>query len=31
MPPDQDIEFVIEIVPILLVCIRDLIGWPLSN
>jgi hypothetical protein len=31
MPPDRDIEFVIEIVPILLLCISDLIGWPLRN
>jgi hypothetical protein len=31
MPPDRDIEFVIEIVSILLVCIGDLIGWSLSN
>jgi hypothetical protein len=31
MPPDQDIEFVIELVPILLICIRDPIEWLLSN
>jgi hypothetical protein len=31
MPPDQDIEFLIELVTILLLCIRNLIGWPLSN
>jgi hypothetical protein len=31
MPLDSDIEFVIEIVPILLLCIRDPIGWLLSN
>jgi hypothetical protein len=31
MPPDQDIESVIEIVHILLLCIRDSIGWLLSN
>jgi hypothetical protein len=29
--PDCDIEFVIEIVPELVLCIRDPIGWPLSN
>jgi hypothetical protein len=29
--PDRDIEFVIEIVPKLLLCIRDPIGWLLSN
>jgi hypothetical protein len=31
MPPVRDIELVIEIVPQLLLCIRDLIGWLLSN
>jgi hypothetical protein len=31
MPPDQDIESMIELVPILLLCIRDPIGWLLSN
>jgi hypothetical protein len=31
MPLDQDIEYVIELVPILLLCIRDPIGWLLSN
>jgi hypothetical protein len=31
MPPDQDIEFVIELVTILLICVRDLIGWLLSK
>jgi hypothetical protein len=31
VPPDRDNEFVIEIVPQLLLCIRDLIGWLLSN
>jgi hypothetical protein len=31
MPPDQDNESMIELVPILLVCIRDPIGWLLSN
>jgi hypothetical protein len=31
VPPDRDIEFVIEIVPKLLLCITDPIGWPLSN
>jgi hypothetical protein len=29
--PDRDIEFVIEIVPKLLLCITDPIGWLLSN
>jgi hypothetical protein len=31
MPPDRGIELVIEIEPILLLCIRDPIGWLLSN
>jgi hypothetical protein len=32
MLPDRDIEFVIKIVATLLpLCIRDLIGWLLSN
>jgi hypothetical protein len=31
MPPNHDIEFAIELVPILLLCIRDPIGWMLSN
>jgi hypothetical protein len=31
VPPDHDIEFVIEIAPKLLLCIRDPIGWLLSN
>jgi hypothetical protein len=31
MPPDQDNESMIELVPILLLCIRDPIGWLLSN
>jgi hypothetical protein len=31
VPPDRDIEFVFEIVPKLLLCITDPIGWPLSN
>jgi hypothetical protein len=31
MPPDQDIEFMIELVPILLLDIRDHIGWLLSK
>jgi hypothetical protein len=31
MPHDRDIESVIELVPILLLCIRDHIGWLLSN
>jgi hypothetical protein len=31
MPPDQDIKSIIELVPILLLCIRDPIGWLLSN
>jgi hypothetical protein len=31
MPPDQDIKSMIELVPILLLCIRDPIGWLLSN
>jgi hypothetical protein len=31
MPPDQDIKFVIKIVPKQLLCIRDPIGWLLSN
>jgi hypothetical protein len=29
--PDRDIEFVIEIAPKPLLCIRDPIGWLLSN
>jgi hypothetical protein len=29
--PDHDIEFVIEIAPKLLLCIRNPIGWLLSN
>jgi hypothetical protein len=31
MPLDSDIEFVIEIVPMLLLCIGDPIIWLLSN
>jgi hypothetical protein len=31
VPPDYDIEFVIEIDPKLLLCIRDPIEWLLSN
>jgi hypothetical protein len=31
VPPDHDIKLVIEIVPKLLLCIRDPIGWLLSN
>jgi hypothetical protein len=31
MPPDHDIEFAIDLVPILLLCIRDPIEWLLSN
>jgi hypothetical protein len=31
MPLDSDIECVIEIVPMLLLCIGDLIIWLLSN
>jgi hypothetical protein len=31
VPLDHDIEFVIEIAPKLLLCIRDPIGWLLSN
>jgi hypothetical protein len=31
MPPDHDIEFKIELVPIQLLCIRDPIGQLLSN
>jgi hypothetical protein len=31
MPPDRGIELVIEIEPILLLCIRDPIGWLLNN
>jgi hypothetical protein len=31
MPPNQNIEFVIELVSILLIYIRDPIGWVLSN
>jgi hypothetical protein len=31
MLPGCDIEFVIEIAPKLLLCIRDPIGWLLSN
>jgi hypothetical protein len=31
VPPDHDIEFVIEIAPKLLLCIRNPIGWLLSN
>jgi hypothetical protein len=31
MPPDQDTESVIELVPILFLCLNDPIGWRLSN
>jgi hypothetical protein len=31
MPLDQDIVSMIELVPIVLLCIRDPIGWLLSN
>jgi hypothetical protein len=31
MPPDHDIEFVIEYCLELLLCIRDPIGWLISN
>jgi hypothetical protein len=31
VPPDRDIEFVIELVTILPLCIKDPIGWLLSN